>query len=87
MTVAVCLNCGEMKTGAFAPCPSCGHHPVTLDDRAAHFISSSQCNTGADLERICEKVRRKEKLQFRPEDLAMIKVEMAKMQESVTRGR
>lgn len=85
--MAVCLNCGEMKTGAFSTCPSCKHHPVTLDDRAAHYICSSQCNAPADLQAMAQKVKRKEKLPFNPQDLAMIKTQLAAMQEMMMKQK
>lgn len=80
MTLAVCLSCGEFKTGAFASCTKCGHHPVTLDDRAAHYICCDQCNTVEDLKGIAKRIQSGEKLKFRPDDLAEIKSILAKMQ-------
>jgi hypothetical protein len=29
MTIAICMNCGEEKWGAFNPCEKCGFHPRT----------------------------------------------------------
>ena len=83
MTLAVCLSCGEFKTGAFSSCPNCGHHPVTLDDRAAHFICCDQLNTPGDLQGIAKKIQSGEKLKFRPEELSEIKSLLAKTQDQM----
>lgn len=83
MTTAVCLNCGEFKTGAFATCPKCGHHPVTLDDRAAHFICCDHLNTLEDLKDIAQRVQAGETIKFKPDDLAQIKVLLADMQDKM----
>lgn len=32
MTMAVCHNCGEIKFGAFVPCPKCHDFPQTEDE-------------------------------------------------------
>jgi hypothetical protein len=32
MTIAVCVNCGEMKLGALVPCPACKLTPSDGDD-------------------------------------------------------
>jgi hypothetical protein len=34
MTTAVCFKCGEIKFGAFVPCPKCQAVPQTEDDLA-----------------------------------------------------
>jgi len=83
MTIAVCLSCGEFKTGAFASCPKCDHHPVTLDDRAAHYICCDQCNTVEDLKSIAKRIQGGEKLKFRPEDLVEIKSTLAEEQKKM----
>ena len=33
MTIAICVRCGEQKSGAFAPCPSCAYDPARELDR------------------------------------------------------
>ena len=83
MTVAVCLSCGEFKTGAFASCPKCSHHPVTLDDRAASFICCDQCSTVEDLKSYAKRIKRGERLKFRPDDLAKIKSVLAETQKNI----
>ena len=35
---ALCLRCGVSRRLASRPCAACGHVPVSLDDRAAHFL-------------------------------------------------
>lgn len=34
MTMAVCYKCGEIKFGAFCPCPKCHRCPTSEDDLA-----------------------------------------------------
>jgi hypothetical protein len=32
MTVAICIECGSKKHGAFSPCTACGARPLSEDD-------------------------------------------------------
>jgi hypothetical protein len=40
MTAAICFKCGEMKFGAWCPCPKCGALPESDDDLALSFAMS-----------------------------------------------
>ena len=33
MTIAICLNCGTQKVGAFTRCPGCSYDPAVEPDR------------------------------------------------------
>ena len=50
MTVAVCLNCGEYKVGAWGVCARCGTAPETDEHLASallftdHYLSPEQLN-------------------------------------------
>ena len=83
MTQAVCLSCGEFKIGALTTCPNCGHHPITLDDRAAHFICCDQLNTLEDLKSISQRIKSGETIQFNPEHISQIKSLIADMQDNM----
>jgi hypothetical protein len=38
LTVAVCLECGEMKLGAWTPCASCGYTLISIDNYLSYSI-------------------------------------------------
>ena len=38
MTQATCFKCGEIKHGAFTPCPHCDQQPVTDDELVISLI-------------------------------------------------
>ena len=69
MTTALCLNCGELKFGAFLPCSKCGHEPVDPEDRAKHLLVSDHYISPEDLEEIGSRIRAGEELRFDPEAL------------------
>ena len=40
MTLAICIECGHEKFGAFTPCRKCDHQPATLIDKAKSIMLS-----------------------------------------------
>ena len=52
MTVAVCWNCGEMKWGAFNPCPKCKAAPGSEDELAVSLVLSDHYQDKPTMERI-----------------------------------
>ena len=48
MTKAVCMNCGQLKFGAYTKCSSCGFTPATLLDLTMseaysdHYVAENQ---------------------------------------------
>lgn len=57
MTTAVCMNCGELKFGAFLECPSCKFKPVTLFDLTMSEMYSDHHVNSGDLAKLTERVR------------------------------
>jgi len=44
MTVAICTNCGEKKSGVLLPCPSCGARPsmsMTSFHLSDHYLTDA----------------------------------------------
>ncbi len=50
MTIAVCLNCGAMKFGAYTTCQSCGYLPESAEDKAKHLMLTDHYHTRQKLE-------------------------------------
>ena len=69
MTVAVCLQCGAMKHGAWTPCRKCGHTPKDIEDKARHVITSDHHFSQADLEGISASVQSGQPLNFNPQQV------------------
>jgi hypothetical protein len=59
MTTAVCTKCGAFKTGAFGPCPSCGHDPAGkgVEEEARALWLTSHHRKRADLEAASEAIK------------------------------
>lgn len=70
MMRAVCLTCGAIKEDAFVPCPKCGHHPQTDEDKARHLILTEWYFSMPKLEYFSQKVKSGEALDFNPATLA-----------------
>ena len=67
MTVAVCLECGEIKHGAFTPCRVCGFEPSTGAELAKHLLVSTHHMSRAELKGVSELVNSGEEIYFPPE--------------------
>jgi len=52
MTIAICLECGEFKFGAFNPCSKCGAKPRDVDQLALSLACSDHYCDKATLEHI-----------------------------------
>lgn len=52
MTIAVCWKCGEMKWGAFNPCPKCKAIPSTEDDLVMSLAMSDHYFDQPTMERM-----------------------------------
>ena len=79
MTVAVCLKCGDYKTGALTPCPSCRHDPKSLDEQAKHFMMTSHFRPEAELHAVARRVKAGEEVTFDPVQLEVIKAEIPRL--------
>lgn len=71
MTQAICLKCGAFKTGAFVPCPECGHLPQSDEDKARHLILTGWYFQPEKLEQYSKMIRSGQRLEFGEETLAM----------------
>ena len=67
MTVAVCWKCGEMKRGAFNPCPKCKAAPRSEDDLAVSLAMSDHYFDKPKLELMGADIAAGKPLQLAPE--------------------
>ena len=69
MSTGVCLQCGEMKSGALAVCPHCGHTPSDLHDKAKHILVSDHKLSQPALEKSSAEIKRGDVLHLNPEEI------------------
>jgi hypothetical protein len=88
LTVAVCLNCGELKYGSWVPCQNCGFNPETDEDVTKSLIVSDHHHSKEELEGISNKIKAGEEITFDPETLKnmwITKEQMEQMDKSTGR--
>jgi hypothetical protein len=71
MTVAVCLECGSMKHGAWTVCASCDHEPADPEDLAKHMMLTDHFVTVEKLEELAARRRQGEPWNFDPQLVAV----------------
>ena len=64
MTIALCLNCGKQKVGAFSDCPHCGVASKTEEEMTKSLMMSDHHVTIGELDRAGEKIKNGEDLEF-----------------------
>jgi hypothetical protein len=64
MTVAVCLKCGAMKTGAWTPCPECHDEPQTEQEKARYLMASDQHLNQSDMKAVSRTVKEGRRINF-----------------------
>lgn len=64
MTIAVCLECGRLKSGAWSACPNCGYQPEGDEQLAQSLIVSDNCIARGMLEAMAERRRQGEPWYF-----------------------
>jgi hypothetical protein len=69
MTVAVCLQCGAFKHGAFNRCRKCGYTPNDDESLTKHLLVTDHYLSRDELEGVSAKVKQGERIQFAPETL------------------
>jgi hypothetical protein len=77
MTVAVCLECGTLKTGAWSACPKCAFQPAGDEQLARSLIVSDNCIARETLEAMAERRRQGEPWNFDPELVEVVKGRLA----------
>ncbi|HZT41096.1 MAG TPA: hypothetical protein VFA07_02845 [Chthonomonadaceae bacterium] len=60
MTYAVCLHCGNIKFGAWVPCPECGYEPQGLEDQARHMLLSDHYFSQDELAQFAKRIKQGE---------------------------
>jgi hypothetical protein len=79
MTVAVCLECGQMKSGAWTQCPACGYQPSGAEELAKSLMVSDNCIAPDKLKEFAARRQQGEPWNFGPELLEMFKQRIAEM--------
>jgi hypothetical protein len=67
MTVAVCLNCGAFKHGAWTPCLKCGYAPHDDESYTKHVLVTDHYLSREQLEEVAGRVKAGEVVEFPPE--------------------
>ena len=62
MTKAVCMNCGELKLGAYIPCPHCKFSPRTLLDLTMSELYSDRCSDEEGLRKLAATIKNNQKV-------------------------
>lgn len=79
MSAAVCLPCGNSKTGAWSQCSACGHRPETLEDRARHLMVTDRYLKPEVLARVAEGIRAGVPPQFVEDQVRQVAAEIARL--------
>ena len=79
MTVAVCLECGQMKSGAWTPCPACAFQPRGVEELAKSLMLSDNCIAPATLAEFAARRQQGEPWNFGPELVERFKERVATM--------
>lgn len=79
MTVAVCLECGQMKAGAWTPCPACAYQPRGVEELAKSLMLSDNCIAPATLAEFAARRQQGEPFNFGPELLEKFKARVVAM--------
>jgi hypothetical protein len=69
MTVAVCLNCGEFKHGAFNPCLKCKYTPNDDESLTKHLLVTDHYHSAESLKAISDRVKSGQPIHFDPATL------------------
>jgi hypothetical protein len=77
MTVAVCLECGILKTGAWSACPRCGYQPECDEQLARSLLVSDNWIARETLEAMAERRRQGEPWNFDPQLVELVKGRLA----------
>jgi hypothetical protein len=77
MTVAICLECGEFKFGAFNSCKECGARPHDVDELALSLACSDHYFDKPTLEQISKIIQAGEEPLIQPELLQWIRAELS----------
>src|SRR5262245_13521738 len=77
VTVAVCLECGRMKAGAWTPCPACNYQPAGAEELAKALMVSDSCVAPDKLQEFVARRQQGEPWNFSPELVEMFKARVA----------
>ena len=67
MTIAICMNCGAEKFGAFNPCDKCGFAPITEEELAYSMAIIDRHFDHPSLKRIGDQIRAGKRPDLDPE--------------------
>lgn len=64
MTLAICINCGAEKVGAFTPCRKCGFDRQAPEDQGKALALSDHNMSSAELRETAARIKTGEELKF-----------------------
>jgi hypothetical protein len=79
MTIAVCLECGQMKAGAWTRCPACSYQPSGAEELGKALMLSDSCIAPDKLAEFAARRQQGEPWDFSPELVEMFKARVAAM--------
>ncbi len=82
MTVAICIQCGEEKFGAFTPCTKCHFMPELMEDKAKALLLCDHLRDVAELRQIGQRIKAGEKSSFDEGQIAAMAEDLARMPEA-----
>ena len=72
MTMAVCLKCGEIKLGAFTPCPACKFAPESSADKSKAMLLTDHLMNQERLKQVSQGIKDGKELIYQPDELEKI---------------
>jgi hypothetical protein len=57
MTIAICIQCGTRKFGAFSPCAKCGFTPTSSTEQAKSVLLSNHHHTRDEIDQLCKMIQ------------------------------
>lgn len=77
MTAAICLECGQMKSGAWTPCQSCNYQPSGVEELAMAVILSDNFIALDKLKEFSARRQRGEPWKLNPDLVEMVKAQVS----------
>lgn len=71
MTIAMCIECGKEKFGAFSPCDRCGFEPTSIIEQAKSVLLSDHHQSRGELKKVGKIIESGQPITYDPNVLAL----------------